>query len=245
MDQVPATQEDANRLAKGFEQRLQEITEWGVELRSMKPTLMRANLALERSKKIRLYLDDVEASDLREFARRMHELHKFLTALLKRIKNPAEVVGKFCADIRTDYEVDRRRKIDADRRVREEKANALVQAQRAAEVQHLNDIGRTVEAATLAAAPVPAVSVSVDQDAGKVEGEIMIEVWVPKRDESGQIVFSDFGAFVHWVADRPEFYYLVTAEYGKLKQLLTSNRGMVQPPGLEVEHKFEPRTRTE
>jgi hypothetical protein len=243
MDQPLATQEDANRLAKGFEQRLLEITEWGVELRTMKPTLMRANLALERSKEIRKYLEDVEASDLREFARRMYELHKFLTALLKRIKNPAEVVGKFCADIRADYEADRRRKIEAERRTREEQANALVQAQRAAEVNHLNEIGRPTEAANLAAAPIPPVSVNVDQDAGKVEGEIMVEVWVPKLDDNEEFIFTDLTGFLHWIADKPEFHYTLSHKFGKWKKLLTDNRGLLQPPGMVIEHKFEARTR--
>jgi hypothetical protein len=33
-------------------------------------------------------------------------------------------------------------------------------------------------------------------------------------------------------------------KYGKLKKLLTDNRGLMQPPGLLIEHKFEPRTRS-
>jgi hypothetical protein len=40
-------------------------------------------------------------------------------------------------------------------------------------------------------------------------------------------------------------HHLVKPQYAKLKKLLTDNRGLLQPPGLVIEHKFELRTRME
>lgn len=245
MEQQLATTEDAQRLARNFENRLKEIVDWGVELRNVKPTLARAHLALERSQDIRRYLDDIEASDLRELARRMHEAHKFMLQLLNRVKKPAEMVQKYCSDIRADWEVVRRRYLEAERRRREEEANRLAAEQRKAEIAHLHDIGNRAQAEALAAAPVVPISVSVDANAGKPAGEVMVEVWVPKLDENENVMFNNLGAYLHWMADRPEMHYLVDHKYGKLKKLLTDNRGNLQPPGLEIEHKFEPRTRRE
>ena len=244
MEQQLVVTEEAKLLAKSFEERLKEILEYGIELRSMDNTLSRANLALERSKEIRRYLEDIEASPLRELARRMNEAHKFMTALLNRVRNPAQVVAKFCTDCRSEWEIERRRRNAEEQHKREELANRLAAEQRAAEIKHLEEIGRQAEAQARAAAPVIPVSVSIDPNAGKPQGEIMVEVWVPKLDEQGEIVFSDETAYRKWNAERPEFHYLMKHEYGKLKKLLSDNRGMLQPPGLEIEHKFEARTRS-
>jgi hypothetical protein len=248
MDQnLPATPtpEDAGRLAKIFENAVRELTEAVVELRTMKPSAMRASLAKEKYDEGKRLLEQIEASDLRELGRRIHEAHKYVTSQINRVRKPVELACRYFLDIRSDWEVERRRKVEEDRRQREAEANRLAAEQRAAEVAHLEQIGRKEQAEALAAAPVVPRSVSANDNLGKPEGEIMIEVWVPRLDDRGDIVFSDFGAFLHWVSDRPEFHYLVSAEYGKLKKLLTDNRGMLQPPGLEIDRKFEARSRRE
>jgi hypothetical protein len=239
---VLATVDDAQRLAKGFEPTLKEITDWGVELRAMQPGPLRYNLALERARDIKRYLDMVEASEFREQAKRLYDAHRTWLALLKRIRLPAEINLKLCTDIRAEEEVSRRRRIEADRRKREEEANRLASEQRTAEIDHLREIGKTGEAEAKAAAPIVPITVSVDSNAGKPEGEVIVEVWVPRVDERGDIVFSDQTAYLKWVAEQPAMHYLVKHNFGKLKTLLTNNRGMMQPPGLEIDHKFEPRT---
>ena len=243
MDQPLATTEEAQRLAQAHDERLQQIATWTTELRTMKPGLLRTNMALEYAQEARRFLDAVENSELREQARRLHEAHRYTTGVLTRVKSPFQDFIKLCSEIRSAYEVDRLRRLEADRRQREEEAKQLALEQRAAEIEHLQEIGHPEQAATIAAQPMPAVTVSVDPNLGKVEGEVLVEVWVPKRDVNEEIVFSDRTAYLRWVAEHPEFHYLVEHRYGKLKALLTANRGLVQPPGLEIEHKFEPRTR--
>ena len=233
---------DVQRLAKGFEPSLQEITEWGVELREMSPGPLRHSLAVERARDIKKYLDLVEASELRENATRAHQTHDYLMKIIKRLRLPAEINLKLCNDIRVDEERNRRARLESERRRREEEANRLAAEQRQAEIEHLREIGKTAEAETRAAAPIVPVTVSVDMNAGRPEGESSVEIWAPRRDERGDIVFSDLSAYLTWIAERPEMHYLIKHEYGKLKKLLTDNRGMLQPPGLDIDHRFEPRT---
>ena len=242
METELVTTENAQRLAKSFEPSLQEITDWGVQLRTMQPGPLRHGLAVERARDIKKYLDLVDASELRENATRAHQTHEYLMKILKRLRLPAEINLKLCNDIRVEDERLRRARNEADRQRREENANRLQAEQRKAEVEHLRKIGKTAEADAKAAAPLVPITVNADLDAGKPEGESSVEVWAPKRDERGDIVFSDQGAFLGWVAADPARHHLVRAEYGRIKRLLTDNRGMIQPPGLEIDHRFEPRT---
>jgi len=246
MEQVPAIlQEDPQQLAQPFDVDLRLLIDCGNELREMKPSLLRANLALEYSQKAKRFLEEVEASPLREHARRLHEAHRFSTTLLNRVSKPAQMVLRLCMDIRSDWEVERRRRVEAERRKLEAQAAHLAEEQRKAEVEHLQELGKPEEAEARAQEPLFAPPVAVDPDLGKPQGEIMVEVWVPKKDESGEIVFSDLSAYLRWLADTPAMHYLVAHKFAKLKKLLTDNRGTVQPPGLVIEHKFESRTRRE
>jgi hypothetical protein len=245
MDTALVTNDDTQRLAKVFEDPRQLMAGYEAELREMPLGPLKANLAVEYAREAKRYLEAVENSELREHARDLHKAHSFATKILNRLEDPAKSLARYCSGSISDWEIERRRRIEAERRTREEEANRLAAEQRQAEVEHLKQIGRPDEATAKALAPVIPISVSVDPDAGKPEGASTVEVWVPKRDEDGQIVFSNLGAFLTWVAGRPEMHYLVEFKYGKLKKLLTDNRGMVQPPGLEIERKFEPRTRME
>jgi len=237
--------EDPQRLAKPFEIDLKELIDCAIELRSMKPSALRANMAHEYAQRAKRFLDEVEASPLREHARRLHEAHRFATQLLNRVRKPVEMLQKLCSDIRSDWEVERRRRLEAGCRRLEDGAKRLAIEQRAAEVEHLKDMGKHEEAELRADDPIVPKAVSVDPDMGKPEGEVLVEVWIPERDERGEIVYSDFGAYLAWVAANPPMYHLVKSQFGKLKKLLTDNRGMLQPPGLKIEHKFETRTRAE
>ena len=245
-EQVPAIPgEDPQRLAQPFQLELKELIECGVELRSMQPSLLRANLALEYSQRAKRYLDEVDSSPLREHARRLHEAHRFATALLNRVSKPAQQVLRLCMDVRSDCEIERRRRLEVARQALEAEAARVAAEQRKAEIEHLQEIGRTDEAEARAEEPVVARAVNLDPDQGKPEGEIMVEVWVPKRNDSGEIVFSDLSAYLKWLAETPAMQYLIAHRYAKLKKLLSDNRGTVQPPGLEIEHKLESRTKRE
>ena len=245
MDTALATNDDTQRLAQVFEDPRQLMTGYEAELREMKLGPLKARLAEEYAREAKRYLEAVEKSELRDHARDLHKAHSFATKILNRLEDPAKSLARYAAGCISDWEIERRRRIEAERRAKEEEANRLAAEQRKAEVAHLKAIGRTDEAEAKALAPVIPISVSVDPDAGKLEGTSMVEVWVPKRDENGKFVFSDRKTYRHWIADHPEFDYLVEDQYGKMKQLLTANRGLVQPPGLEIERKFEPRTRME
>lgn len=242
MDTPLIPQEDAQKLAKPFEDIVKDLVEHSIELRSMKPGALRTNMALEYAREAKAYLDMVDSSPLREHTRRAYDVHRFLSRLVQRLKKPAEILKKQCDDIRVDWEHRRIAANEEDRRVREEEGNRQLLEQRTAEILHLRRLGKDQDAVALAAKPITPISVAVDKDAGKPEGEVMVEVWVPKRD-GDRIVFSDRSRYLHWIADHPEFDFLLEDRYGKLKSLLTANRGMLVPPGLEIEHTFEPRTR--
>jgi hypothetical protein len=243
MEQQLATTEDAKRLAKNYEQEQRALAECIEELRELKPSARKAQKAFEYSQQARRYLDAVEHSELREHTRRLHQAHRYMSSLLNQLRKFGEEKLEYCQQVRVEWEIERRRQLEDERRKREAEANRLAEEQRQAEIEHLRDIGRDAQAEALETAPVVPISVSVDANAGRPDGEIMIEVWTPKVDDNDEIVFSDRKAYLLWIAERPEFHYLIEHKYGKLKKLLTDNRGMVQPPGLEIEHKFEARTR--
>lgn len=243
MDQQLATTEDARRLAKNYDQDIRELSQSMVDLRAMETGPRKAQRAFEISVRAKKYLDAVEASPLREQAKRAYGIHRFLTGLVNTLRKPGVDADAECREVRVVCERERVRKLEEERRIKEAEVNRLAQEQRLAEVNHLLETGRTEQAEALMDAPVTPISVNVDMDAGKPQGEIMVKSWVPKLDEEGKFVFSDRKAYRMWIAEHPEFDYLVEDQYGKMKQLLTANRGMVQPPGLEIEQKFEPRTR--
>jgi hypothetical protein len=235
--------DDAQRFVQQFEQLWQGFDEKYAMLRNMRNGPGRAALALETSQELKDYLEAVDASPMEAQKRRLFEAHRYASDVVKRVRKRAEILFKFCSDVRSQCELERQRAIEDERRQREAQANLFAAQQRQAEIEHLKQIGKEKEAEVRAAAPVVPVTVNIDSDAGKPAGEIMIEVWVPKVDENKQFVFSDRSAYRHWIADHPEFDYLIEDKFGKVKKLLTDNHGLVQPPGLIIEQKYEPRTR--
>lgn len=244
MATVPALPEE-QELTKGFADVAGILDDHVKTLRGMEDGPLKASLALEYSHEAKRYLDAVDNSELKIHVGRLHEAHRRASGWLKRLRAPGELSKKFFDDVRSNWEVKRHRLIEEERRKKEDEANLLAAQQRKAEVVHLRRIGKEAEAAARASAPIVPITVNVDPDMGKPQGEVMLEVWVPKRDENGKFVFSDRKAYRIWIAEHPEFDYLVEDQYGKMKQLLTANHGIVQPPGLEIERKFEPRTRRE
>lgn len=244
MATVPALPEE-QELTKGFADVAAVLDDHVKTLRLMEDGPLKASLALEYSHEAKRYLDAVDNSELKIHVGRLYEAHRRASGWLKRLRAPGELSKKFFDDVRSNWEVKRHRLIEEERRRKEQEANLLAAQQRKAEIIHLRRIGKETEAAARAAAPIVPVTVNVDPDMGKPEGEVMVEVWQPKRDESDNIVFSDLTAYLTWIAANPAMQYLVDHKYGKLKKLLTDNRGLIQPPGMEIEHKWEPRTRRE
>lgn len=236
---------DTQSIVRTFDDALREMAKMTAELKAMQPSPTKARLALEYAQYAKRYMEEVDVSPLTAHKQRLHEAHRFISGAINRIRKPAEVFFKFCNDTRSECEVVRRLKIETERQKREAEANRLAQEARQAEVAHLREIGKLQEAEARAEAPLTAVTVSVNEDAGKPTGEMFVEVWVPRRDDSGEVCFSDRTAYLKWIAERPEMHHLIDHNYGRIKKLLTDNRGLVQPPGLIVEHKFEPRTRKE
>jgi len=244
MDQnLPSQTDDAQRFVQQFEELWRGYDEKYAMLRNMRNGPARAALALEMSQELKEYMEAVDASPMEAQKRRLYDAHRYASDVVKRVRKRAEILFKFCTDIRSQCELERQRAIEDERRQREAQANLFAAQQRQAEIEHLKQIGKEHEAEVRAAAPVIPVTVNIDSDAGKPAGEITVEVWVPKVDENKQFVFSDRAAYRRWIAEHPEFDYLIEDKFGKVKQLLTANRGMLQPPGLIIEQKFEPRTR--
>jgi hypothetical protein len=239
------SEQDPNAIAQSFHPNVSDLTEKYDQLRSENTGPIKAAMALEFSLDAKRYLELVDASELRIQAKRLWDSHRTWNKVLKVARAPGEVLLKYCVDIRSEWEIIRRANIEKERQRREQEANLFATMQREAEVAHLRGIGRDQEAEAKAAAPITAVTVNVDPDLGKPAGEIMVEVWQPKRDENGDFVFEDEAAYRRWVTENVAMWHLMSHEYGKVKKLLSDNRGMLQPPGLVVEHKFEPRTRRE
>ena len=249
MDTQLVTTDDAQRLAQSFGKMIEaaadELDELYQMLRAMPLSRAKAEFALEVAQKCKRYMEQIDTSEPREIATNLDKAHKIFVRAITRWRKRGEIPHKYCNDTRSEWERERLRVNEEDRRKKEEQQNLFAAQARQRELEHLRKIGKAAEAAQLAAVPVRPVTVPVDPDAGKVEGEVMVDVWTAKKDEFDQIVFTDLTAFLKWVVENPSMHHLVKVQYGKLKKLLTDNRGMLQPPGLVVEHKFEPRTRME
>jgi hypothetical protein len=240
------TETEARRMIAPFQGELSTFDVKKSELLAMSPGPLRANLALEYARDAKKVKDQYGKSELREHILSLHRTHRFFSGIVqKRLLDPADDLLVLCNRIRAEWELTRRRQIEETRRQREAQLLLDVQLERAAEVQHLQELGRVDEAAARAEAPLAVPTVNIDEDAGKPADESMAEVWRPARDADENLIFTDLAAYLHWVADNPAMHHLVKHEYGKLKKLLTDNRGLLQPPGLSVEHSFEPRTRAE
>jgi predicted DNA-binding WGR domain protein len=244
MATVPALP-DESEFTKGFADVAATLDSYVKTLRGMEDGPLKASIALQYAKEAQRYLDAVDNSELKAHVSRLYQEHRRASGWLKRVRAPGEVSKKYFDDTRSNWESKRHRLIEEERRKKEQEANLFAAQQRKAEIVHLRKIGKTAEAEARAAAPIVPITVNVDPDMGKPEGEVMVEVWQPQRDESGNIVFSDLTAYLTWIAANPAMQYLIDHKYGKLKKLLTDNRGLIQPPGMEIEHKFEPRTRRE
>ena len=249
METQLVSSDDAQRLTQtfgqSFEVAAEELDELYQMLRAMPTSRAKAEFALEVAQKCKRYIEQIDTSEPREIATNLDKAHKIFLRAITRWRKRGEIPLKYCNDSRSEWERERLRINEDNRRKQEQEQNLFAAKARERELEHLRKIGKAAEAEQLAAAPVRPVTVSVDPDAGKVEGEIMVETWTAKKDESGEIVFSDLTAFLKWVSENPPMHHLVKVQFGKLKKLLTDNRGMLQPPGLEIEHKFEPRTRME
>lgn len=243
---LPAVAEkDPNALASTFAPDATDLKEKYDQLRAEPMGPMKAAMALEFAQDAKRYLEKVDASEINIQRKNLWDSHRVWNKVYKVARAPGELLLKYSLDERAGWEVIRRANIEKERQKREQQANLFATEQREAEVAHLREIGRDDEADIKAAAPIVAPPVSVDPDMGKPAGEIMVEVWQPELDESGEIVFDDICSYLAWIAGNPPMYHLIKHEYGKLKKLLTDNRGMLQPPGLKIVHKFEPRTRME
>lgn len=240
---------DAERLAKTFGQNFEvaaaELDELYQMLRSLPLSRSKAELALEVKQKATRYIQQIDSSEPREIATNLDKAHKIFVRAITRWRKRGELPRKLADDVLSDWENQRLRNIEEDRRKREAEANAAKAKEREAELQHLREVGKSQEAQQLELTPVRPVSVPFNPDAGKTEGVSMVRVWVPECNEQGEIVFDDEAAYRAWANSNVAFWPLMSHEYGKLKRLLTDNNGMLQPPGLKIVQKFEPRTRRE
>jgi hypothetical protein len=235
----------AQTFGQSFAVAADELEELYQLLRAMPLSRAKAELAIEIAQKCKRYIESIDTSEPREIATNLDKAHKIFVRAITRWRKRGEIPLKYCNDTRSEWEVARQRAVEEERRKKEQQANLFAAQQREAELKHLREIGKTEEAEGLAQSPIRPVTVAVDPNAGKPAGEVMVEVWTAKKNEFDEVVFTDLSAFLKWVADNPPMHHLVKPQYAKLKKLLTDNRGLLQPPGLVVEHKFEPRTRME
>jgi hypothetical protein len=236
------TIEDIKSVAHEIDQAWQAMDQRYNRLRAMEEGPLKAAIALKYSRELKDYLDIIDVSPLAAQKKRTYEVYKYALDVYNRATKRADIFLQYCKEVRSNWESERLRLIEKERREKESQANLFAAQQRQAEVDHLKKIGKAAEAEVIAAAPITPVTIRVDQDAGKPEGESLVPVWVPKCDDRGEIEFTDLTAFLVWVASTPAHHHLVKPQYGPLKKLLTANRGIVQPPGLVVEKKYEPRT---
>jgi hypothetical protein len=219
-------------------------------LRDMESSPIKEAMAREFLKDAKRYQAAIDGSELKTQNTKLREVSQYWSKILKHARAPGELLETLCKSEISNAEGNRRRMIAAEQQRREQEANLYAAQQRKAELEHLRKIGKTAEAEARAAAPIVPVTVQIDPNFGKPANadEIMVEVWVPKRDEQGDFVFrqganDDEAAYRTWITNNAAMWHLQSFEYGKTKRLLTDHRGMLQPPGLVIERKFEPRIR--
>src|SRR6266851_1133241 len=240
------TETDARQMVAPFQANLVALAADLDELKSIDPSPLKASMALELARKVKQAQTAFQQSEERQRVYELGKTFRWLSSIMTaRVINPLEDALKTCSKIRSDWEIQRRRLVAETIRQRESQQSLELKAERVAQVQHLQEIGKPEQAEVLQAAPLPVVAVNVDEDLGRPTDESLVEVWAPELDTDGEVVFSDRKAFYTWVAENESMHHLVGVKLGKLKKLLTDNRGVVQPPGLKIAHRFEPRTRQE
>lgn len=235
---------EAREVAQNFSEARADLEQKYTMLRSMEPSLIKASMAEEFMQDAKRYKEAINSSKYKIQKDALYQAHRVWAQALKHAELPADNIIDYGKTVVSDWESQRRRENELDRQEREKQINLFAAKQREAEIAHLREIGKGAQAEERAKAPVIPITVNSDPDAGKLENTSLVEVWVPKRDEDGNFVFTDEAAYRRWVTENPAMWHLMSYEYGKTKRWLTDNRGMSQPPGLVIEQKFEPRTRT-
>jgi hypothetical protein len=242
MPELAVNETRINEVAVSFEGEMQTIRNYLSELRSLPVGLTKARVAKEYDAYAKQVLASIDRSEGSTITRFLFNLHKKAVLTMKSLSAGPEELRRECGRALVQWENERRRQADEERRKREREAAEQQAKARAEEVEHLKTLGKVEEAQVVEQRPAPPISLPDAKDpVGKVEGFALIDVWV--LDDENPV--SDFSATLKFLSENPAFHHLVKLQPGEVKKTATQNRGALAIPGLNIVKKQESRTRGE
>ena len=206
-----------------------------VELRSLPCSQVKASLGQEAIQRAKGYRDRVKAI-FNPFVNALHKAHTEATALRKKFDDPGAALEEVGRGAVTEWEFERRRRLDEERRAKEKEARGLAEQQRKEELVALAQQGAPKEVIeTRAEAPIVIATPVVDEDRGKVEGVSTVERWI------GHV--SDRAKWLHFIADNPGLHHLVEDRQTQINQWVTHSKGEIPDCGLTVQKDISIRSR--
>lgn len=255
---IPETARELERSAGAFSQRI-------AALKQMPLGLLKAAEAKDLIDVAKRYLSEVH-SVFDAVVQETNAAHKRAVALRAKFLNPGVQADLAARLALSDWERERQRRLDEERRKVEAQQRAEQEAARQAEVDHLKAIGAEEEAKQVAAEPLAPPVVHIDEDKGKVDGVVTVRKF---RGEVNHDIITDFEKakvlerlrrFTDWLAAaenqaicncdvfllhivmNPALQHLIEVKEGALDRWLTQNGGQALP-GVKVSEDIEVRSR--
>jgi hypothetical protein len=167
----------------------------------------------------------------------LNRAHKFFTGLLSRMKRPLEDAVGTCDRILADCIRAQQRKEEERRRQREQAHKEQQERERAAQIEHLSQLGNQEAAQALAAEPPPPIFSPPPAETARIDGLAR-----PRSVRRfGTIV--DAPKFVsEYLMKHPEDIFLFEPRAGAWKQRLANAGDQFQVPGARIDEDLELRS---
>lgn len=175
------TTERAKDLGKPFEPQADKFQIAIADLGKRPLTRQTVELAKEYDVEAIKYLKDLEASELRRQTDSAFQLHRFLTGIVGKLKQPAESLRTTCSGVIYRFQQAERTRIAQEQREREAAGRKRQDEERAAERAALEAAGATEEAAILDATPPAPVIAPPAREETKIENVSIVTKCKLKR----------------------------------------------------------------
>lgn len=175
------TTERAKDLGKPFEPQADKFQIAIADLGKRPLTRQTVELAKEYDIEAIKYLKDLEASELRRQTDSAFQLHRFLTGIVGKLKQPAESLRTTCSGVIYRFQQAERQRIAQEQREREAAIKKQQDEERAAERAALETAGATEEVAILDATPPAPVIAPPAREETKIENVSIVTKCKLKR----------------------------------------------------------------
>ena len=179
------------------------------------------------------FIAAVDNSQGRKLADAAHQLHKFHTGILARLKAGPDAVRAAARSFLVRYDQEQRRKLAEEQRIREEAIRKQQEEERAALVAALEAQGATAEAEALKEAPPAPVVAPAPREATKIDGVSVVY-------SAGWGGITDITAFAKWLGEHPEHVAGMEPKMSYWKSMLsahlnkTTGQLSIEIPGLKI-----------